>query len=156
MIWQQLSRRNINGQSSSMRERETSVIWLIQRRYSVFHSQTSLNIFCHHWQYFLSPPQTWPQSAAARAPVRSEPLAYSKRHRNFNYYGYSFLFFFCLFPCRSHLKSVLRPATVAAVTNQGHIGEDTFTVLHSDLQPCLSCRFVSAICITKRCPSCFT
>lgn len=67
-----------------------------------------------------------------------------------------FYFFFCLFPCRSHLKSVLRPATVAAVTNQGHIGEDTFTVLHSDLQPCLSCRFVSAICITKRCPSCFT
>lgn len=64
--------------------------------------------------------------------VHSEPLGGSERRRHSNCYGYSvyrcstvitsrktFLLVFFLFPCRSHLKSVLRPVAVAAVTNQG-------------------------------------
>lgn len=120
MIWQQLRRRNINGQSSSMRERERHPLFDSFRdgtqcstpKLPWIFFVTTDNIFCHL-------PKHDPRALLRELLSVQKPLGYSKRHRNFNYYGYSLLIFFvCLFPCRSHLKSVPRPVTVAAVTNR--------------------------------------
>lgn len=94
-----------------------------QRRYSVFHSQTSLNIMCHHWQFpvSLSQSRRTPRFCA-RTPsslisscfhlVESSPnmtlehccktscpfktLGLLEWHINLNYYGYSFFLLFAV------------------------------------------------------------